>query len=90
MNVSDIIDLLGGPTAISVAVGLPSTTVQNWRIRQSIPARYQAEILTLAAGSVTADQIVAAHARSLEVSAPGRGSSAISGAHGRTGRADAA
>jgi DNA-binding transcriptional regulator YdaS (Cro superfamily) len=62
MTVAEIIDTLGGPTALSNSLGLPSTTVSNWRIRQSIPARYHQALLSIADGKVTAAQIVAAHA----------------------------
>lgn len=62
MTAADIIDALGGPTVVSAALNLPTTTVGNWKGRNSIPARYHAAVLKLSNGKVTADQIVAAHA----------------------------
>jgi hypothetical protein len=62
MTASDIIDALGGPTAIGTALNLPPTTVGNWKGRNSIPARYHAAVLKLSNGTLTAEQIVAAHA----------------------------
>jgi hypothetical protein len=68
MTASDILDALGGPTVVSAALNLPATTVQNWKGRNRIPARYHASVLKLSNGKLTADQIVAAHA-SVEIAA---------------------
>lgn len=57
-----IIDALGGPSAVSAALHIPSTTVSNWKGRNSIPARYHAPLVDFAAGKVTSEQIVRAHA----------------------------
>ena len=62
MTVTDIIDELGGPTAISAVLGLPPTTVANWKARGSIPARYHAELLRIGDGRVTPLDIITAHA----------------------------
>lgn len=62
--VAEIIDALGGPLAIGNALGLPPTTVGNWKARKSIPARYHGALLRVSGGTITADQIVAAHAGS--------------------------
>jgi len=59
---AQIINALGGVTVISTALNLPPTTVGNWRLRNSIPARHHHSILKLSGGKITADQIVAAHA----------------------------
>lgn len=59
---AEIIDILGGPSIVSKALGLPAMTVGNWRLRNSIPARHHHAILGMSAGKVTADQIVWAHA----------------------------
>jgi hypothetical protein len=62
MNATEIIDALGGPTIVSRALRLPSTTVGNWRARNSIPARYQQAVVRMSNGKITAEQIDAAHA----------------------------
>jgi hypothetical protein len=63
MNVRDIIDQLGGPARISGATGININTVRNWYERKSIPARYHADLLNIDEGTITAEQIVAAHAK---------------------------
>lgn len=63
MNARDIIDALGGPAKVSAATGININTVRNWHERQSIPARYHASVLQIAKGEITAEQIVAAHAK---------------------------
>ena len=62
MTAAEIIDELGGALALSRSLSLPPTTVGNWRARNSIPARYHHAVLAAAAGKVTADQIIMAHA----------------------------
>jgi hypothetical protein len=57
MTVAEIIDALGGVTAISAKLKLPPTTVGNWRGRGSIPARYHHALLEVSAGKVAAEQI---------------------------------
>lgn len=63
MNATDIIDALGGPAKVSSATGININTVRNWHDRKSIPARYHAAILRIAEGKLTAEEIVAAHAK---------------------------
>lgn len=63
MNARDIIDTLGGPAKVSEATGININTVRNWYERKSIPARYHADLLRIEEGKVTAEQIVAAHAK---------------------------
>jgi urease accessory protein UreH len=61
-TVSDIIDLLGGPTVISTRLNLPPTTVSNWKVRGSIPARHHLALIHLSGGKITGDQMALAHA----------------------------
>lgn len=72
MTAADIIDALGGPATVSKSLGIPTTTVGNWRARNSIPARHHFALICLSDGTLTADQIVAAHAG---VTAPHAGAS---------------
>ncbi len=60
MKVPEIIDLLGGPTAVGVAIGIPSTTISNWKGRGSIPARYHATLIRMSNGKVTSDMLTQA------------------------------
>lgn len=69
MNAADIIDALGGPAEVSKLLKAPVNTVRNWRERKSIPAKYHGAILSVAAGRVTAEEIIAAHTGSAEVAA---------------------
>ena len=62
ITTSDIIEAAGGTAAISSALEIPFQTVTNWRVRSSIPSRYQRAILTLAKGKITAEQMIDAHA----------------------------
>lgn len=62
MTVAEIIDALGGVTAISDKLKLPPTTVGNWRSRKSIPARYHHSLVAMSGGKITADDLVLAHA----------------------------
>lgn len=62
MTVSQIIHALGGPVAVGEKLGISEYAVKNWRARGSIPSRYHHALLLMAAGHITADQIVAAHA----------------------------
>lgn len=39
-SVTEIIDALGGTTAVAAARGLPATTVASWKTRGSIPCVY--------------------------------------------------
>src|SRR5262245_49729885 len=43
-SVGEIIDKLGGDTALSRALGIPRSTVACWRLRLSIPGNYWMEI----------------------------------------------
>ena len=62
MTAAEIIDQIGGAMAVSRALNLPSTTVSNWRARNSIPAKWHRAVLAVGDGKVTAEQIVNAHA----------------------------
>jgi hypothetical protein len=48
MTASDIIELLGGVTAVSKHLGVPLTTVSSWGRWNQIPAWRQPELLRLA------------------------------------------
>lgn len=48
MNVSQIISKFGGARPLARLLDFPPTTVGNWKIRNSIPAKYQATILKAA------------------------------------------
>lgn len=61
-QVSDIIEELGGPTAVSNALSVPTNTVVNWKGRNSIPARYHAGVLRFAGDKLTAERLIEAHA----------------------------
>ena len=64
MTPATIIDRLGGVSAVSARCGIPVNTVGNWKIRQSVPARYHAILLDMAADlsvALTAEDIVRAH-----------------------------
>jgi hypothetical protein len=50
MTALEIIDLLGGVTAVSRHLGVPLTTVSSWGRWNQIPAWRQPEMLRLAAG----------------------------------------
>jgi hypothetical protein len=63
MNARDIIDILDGPAKVSEATGIHINTIRNWYDRKSIPARYHADILRIAEGKISAEQIIAAHAK---------------------------
>jgi len=69
MTAAQIIDTLGGAVFVSKALHLTSTTVGNWRARNSIPARYHHAVLSISEGKITADEIVAAHATMPEAAA---------------------
>jgi hypothetical protein len=52
---AQIIDALGGTRAVSVAIGVPTSAVSNWKARNSIPsARWPAVIRLATAQSVPA------------------------------------
>jgi len=61
MTIGEILDMFGGPTAVALRLGIPPTTVSNWKARESIPQRYQAEFLKFADGKVTAEMLVEAY-----------------------------
>lgn len=63
-SVSELIDLLGGPTPVAAALNMPITTVRNWKGRESIPARYHAAFLRMGSGKITAEMLTDAHERS--------------------------
>lgn len=62
LSPAEIIDVLGGPSAVGTGLHVPSTTVSNWKGRNSIPARYHGALVDLGAGKITPEQIVRAHA----------------------------
>lgn len=65
MTPSDIIDKLGGPSAVGAHCSVPVTTAGNWKLRQSIPARYHRSLLNMAREievDLSADEIADAHA----------------------------
>ena len=39
-NIPDIIERLGGPSALALHLGKPITTVASWKDRKSIPVEY--------------------------------------------------
>lgn len=49
MTALDIIERLGGVTAVSTALGVPLTTVSSWGRVNQIPAWRQPKLLELAA-----------------------------------------
>jgi DNA-binding transcriptional regulator YdaS (Cro superfamily) len=53
ISIPEIIDLLGGPTLVARTIGVPSTTVSNWKGRGSIPARYHGRLTRMSKGKVT-------------------------------------
>lgn len=61
MTPAEIIDALGGALPLSRRLGIPSTTIGNWRSRNSIPARYHQALVDISDGYIRPDQIVAAH-----------------------------
>lgn len=61
MKVPEIIDLLGGPTPVGRALGVPSTTISNWKGRGSIPARYHEHLIKISKGKLTAAMLARAH-----------------------------
>jgi hypothetical protein len=54
--------MLGGVASVSARLSLPRTTVSNWKVRGSIPARYHLALIHLSDGKITGDQIATAHA----------------------------
>jgi hypothetical protein len=48
MSVAEIIDDLGGTTAVAEAVGVAAPVVSNWRARDRIPADRWAALVELA------------------------------------------
>lgn len=48
MSVAEIIDDLGGTTAVAEAVGVAAPVVSNWRARDRIPADRWAALVDLA------------------------------------------
>ena len=48
-NIPDIIERLGGPSALAHHLGKPITTVASWKDRRSIPVEYWPALL-IAAG----------------------------------------
>jgi hypothetical protein len=61
MKVSEIIDSLGGPTPVGRALGVPSTTISNWKGRGAIPARYHGRLVSISKGKVTFAMLGRAH-----------------------------
>lgn len=59
---AEIIDVLGGPGIVASGLHVPSTTVSNWKGRNSIPARYHGPLVDFGGGKITSEQIVRAHA----------------------------
>lgn len=60
--ISEMIDMCGGPYELGRTIGQPATTVGNWGLRNSIPAKYHCAVLMASDGKITAEQIVLAHA----------------------------
>ena len=48
---TDLIDALGGATAVAGALGLRRNTVNMWKIRQNIPPEYYLPVWKLAIAS---------------------------------------
>ncbi|WP_428829433.1 carph-isopro domain-containing protein [Aureimonas altamirensis] len=73
-HVSDIIDLLGGNAAVSRELGVKPSTVSEMKRRNSIPPKYWAGLLRVAAQSgrqdITADQLVHIHSPETHEVAP--------------------
>ena len=61
MKVADIIDRLGGAPTLARALSLPVNTVANWRVRGSIPAKHHGDVLAVADGKVSAEEMIDAH-----------------------------
>jgi hypothetical protein len=47
-SVSELIEPLGGTSAVAAALALPVTTVSSWKVRDQLPSRYWAPIINLA------------------------------------------
>lgn len=47
-SVSEIVDALGGLTAVAAALDLPLTTVSSWKSRDSVPVSYWSPLLAAA------------------------------------------
>ena len=48
-SVTELVDDLGGPTAVASLLDLPETTVSSWKIRNRLPVRYWPQFISLAA-----------------------------------------
>lgn len=69
-TVGKIIDAIGGPLHVATSINVPPTTVNNWKGRNSIPARYHASLIRISNGKITAEQLTAAHAMPVQAPAP--------------------
>jgi hypothetical protein len=47
-NIPNIIQCLGGATALAEQLGIPMTTVASWKQRQSIPVEHWPRLLEIA------------------------------------------
>lgn len=71
MDITEIINSLGGSTALAAALGFPAEDVgakriRAWGLRSSIPAEYWLSIVSYSKereASVTLEMLAAAHAR---------------------------
>ena len=59
--IAEIIDRLGGTPVLARAIGLPPSRVQKWRDRNSIPAKYHLQVLSVAGERLTAAELINAH-----------------------------
>lgn len=60
MNVTGIIDLLGGEAMTAAKLGVHQTTVQYWIRTGSIPKDHWKKIIELTNGEITADILLEA------------------------------
>jgi hypothetical protein len=47
ISIPNLINALGGSTAVAAALGLPGTTVASWKSRRSIPCGYWPQLVEL-------------------------------------------
>ena len=47
-NIPDIVEGLGGATALAEQLGIPMTTVASWKQRQSIPVEHWSRLIEIA------------------------------------------
>lgn len=52
IEISDVLELLGGSMKIAFKLGLSQSTVSNW-VRKGIPEKYWSEIIRLSKGKIS-------------------------------------